>query len=121
MILISTHILDDKNTQDAKMNETVCFENTGLVFLLVLQRDPFSQVAKNRLGKGKDSERGSLTISVCTLGQSLDFKFNEEVFSWYVIWLSKMRSHQAELDITKRKIIVPSGNAHIIPGILPCC
>lgn len=42
MVLISTHTLDDENTRDAKMNETVCFENTRLVFLLVLQRDPFS-------------------------------------------------------------------------------
>lgn len=42
MVLILTHTLDDENTRDTKMNETVCFENTGLVFLLVLQRDPFS-------------------------------------------------------------------------------
>lgn len=81
MFLISTNTLDDESTPKAKMGETLCFEKTGLVFLLVLHRDPCSWMAKSGLGKGKGSERHSPILSVCTLGQSLDFKFNEGVFS----------------------------------------
>lgn len=88
----------------------------------MLHRDPYSKEAKTWLGKDKDSERDSTGLSVCTLGR-LRFKFIEGVFSSYVIWLSKMRSPKAKFNITcnrkkKKKNIVPSGDAHEIPGIL---
>lgn len=89
----------------------------------MLHRDLYSKEAKTWLGKDKDSERDSTGLSVCTLGQYLRFKFIEGVFSLYVIWLSKIRLPKAKFDITcnREKNIVPSGDAHEIPGILLCC